>query len=66
VEIKHRTISIPIGTLECTVYKVTQPDQVVTTFYFADTLPGPPLFMYVEKGGKRIRTQTMEANNGPK
>ncbi len=66
VEIKHRTISIPVGTLECTVYRVTGQDDLVTTFYFADTLPGPPVFMYVEKGGKRIRTQTMEASTGMK
>lgn len=62
VDIKHRTISVPLGTLECTVYKVTGQNGAVTTLYFADTLPGPPVFFYVEVGGKRVRTQTMEAN----
>ena len=60
VDIKHRTISVPLGTLECTVYKVTGQNGAVTTFYFADTLPGPPVFFYVEVGGKRVRTQTMD------
>ena len=68
VEIYHRTVSIPLGTLECTVYKVTGPgaDPEVTTFYFADTLPGPPVFYYTEKSGKRIRTSTMESSSGAK
>ncbi len=68
VEIYHRTVSIPLGTLECTVYKVTGEgaDPEVTTFYFADSLPGPPVFYYTEKGGKRLRTSTMESNGGGK
>lgn len=68
VEVYHRTVSVPLGTLECTVYKVTGqgPDPEVTTFYFADKLPGPPVFFYVEKGGKRIRTSTMESSSGLK
>lgn len=66
VEVKHRTVSLPVGTLEASVYKVTELDGTVTTYYFADTLPGPPVFLYVEKDGKRIRTQTMESSTGPR
>lgn len=68
VEIKHRTVSIPIGTLECQVYKVAgdgkEADTV--TYYFADTMPGPPVFFYAEKGGKRTLTHTMESNSAAK
>lgn len=66
LEIKHRTVSVPFGTLETTVYKVDAADGTVTTYYFADTLPGPPVLIYVDKDGKRIRTQTMESNTGVK
>lgn len=62
-EVKHRTISVPMGTLACTVYKVTEGEgdaAETTTYYFADTLPGPPVFHFTEKGGKRIRSSTME------
>lgn len=62
VDVKHRTISVPIGTLECQVYKVTGEGDEVTTFYFADTLPGPPVFYFTEKGGKRVKASTMESN----
>lgn len=66
VDIKHRTVSVPLGTLMCTVYTVTGdgPEPEVTTFYFAETLPGPPVFYYVEKGGKRLRATTMESSSG--
>ena len=66
VEVKHRTISVPLGTLMCTVYKVTEGEGEAaesTTYYFADELPGPPVFFFTEKGGKRIRSSTMEASS---
>jgi len=66
VEVKHRTISIPLGTLMCTVYTVTGdgPDPEVTTYYFAESMPGPPVFYFVEKGGKRLTATTMESSSG--
>jgi hypothetical protein len=68
VEIKHRTVSISIGTLECQVYKVTEDGKEAdtVTYYFADTIPGPPVFFHAEKGGKRTLSHTMESNSGPK
>lgn len=64
LEIKHRVVSVPLGTVECNVYKVTGdgPDPEVTTFYFAEKMPGPPVFFHTDKGGKRTRTSTMESN----
>ena len=68
-EVKHRTISVPMGTLQCTVYKVTEGEgdaAETTTYYFADKLPGPPVFHFTEKGGKKIRSSTMEPPAGSK
>jgi hypothetical protein len=69
VEISHRTVSIPVGTLACTVYKVTQgqgSEAEVTTYYFSEKTAGPPVFFFVEKGGKRTRSSTMESSSDPK
>lgn len=65
VEIKHRTISIPLGTVSCVVYKVTEgegPTAEVVTYYFAENMPGPPVFYFIEKGGTRTQSSTMESS----
>jgi hypothetical protein len=60
-------ITLPAGTFETMRYVVTaggdrdQPDEV-KTYWFARTLPGPPVRLEVSKGGKTVLLMTMEAN----
>ncbi|MBK8254234.1 MAG: hypothetical protein IPK82_16395 [Polyangiaceae bacterium] len=59
--VTQRTTVSPMGTLECTVYKVEEGEGQVHTYHFAKKFPGPPVLHFVEKGDKRIMTATMES-----
>jgi len=59
--IQDETVSLPAGTFDCMHYTVTKGD-VVSSFWFARSLPGPPVKMEVTKGGKTVMTMTMQAN----
>jgi hypothetical protein len=67
VTVTHQSLASPLGQLACTVYKVKgdaeHPDM---TFYFADTMPGPPVMFYFEKNGQRLKTSTMVESRLPK
>jgi len=52
------TITTPAGTFDCLRYDVSR-GEAMATFYFAKTLPGPPILFFTEKQGKRIRTSTL-------
>jgi hypothetical protein len=54
-------ITLPAGTFETMRYVVTKGD-VVKTYWFARSLPGPPVRLEVSKGGKTVMLMTMEAN----
>ena len=60
VKISEAKVEVPAGTYECVVYTVTAAEEVVT-FFFAKTLPGPPVKMVIEKGGKVVRKQELVA-----
>jgi hypothetical protein len=51
-----------LGPLDCFVYTVTKgagDAAVVSHFYFAKTLPGPPIHFFTDKGGQRVSTTTL-------
>jgi hypothetical protein len=52
-------LKTPAGKFECIVYEVEGDDGDVWTYYFAKKLPGAPVFFYVERNGKRLRTTTL-------
>jgi hypothetical protein len=61
-KIADETITVPAGKFDCRVYTVTRgtgADTTVTKFYFAKELPGPPVLLQTEKGGTRVRTNTL-------
>ncbi len=60
--VTERTVETPAGTFAAIVYEVRDTKEgvpVVTHFHFAKTLPGPPVLLTVDAGGKRIRTMTL-------
>lgn len=52
-------LKTPAGKFECIVYEVKGEDDELWTYYFAKKLPGAPVFFYVERHGKRLRTVTL-------
>ncbi|MBX3209845.1 MAG: hypothetical protein KF764_32735 [Labilithrix sp.] len=52
-------LKTPAGKFECVVYEVSGDEGEVWTYYFAKKLPGAPVFFYVERNGKRLRTTTL-------
>jgi hypothetical protein len=59
--IQDETLSLPAGTFDCMRYTVTKGD-VVRTYWFARSLPGPPVKLEITKGGTTVMTMTMQAN----
>ena len=59
--INAEPITLPAGTFETMRYVVTKGD-LVKTYWFARSLPGPPVRLEVSKGGKPVMLMTMEAN----
>jgi hypothetical protein len=57
--VSHESITVPVGTFECTVYVVRGEGGEVSHFYFARERPGPPVMFYVERGGVRVVTNTL-------
>jgi hypothetical protein len=56
-------VTTPAGTFATHAYKVVGEDGAVTTYQFADDLPGPPLTYATDKGGVRVMTATMIATS---
>lgn len=52
-------LKTPAGKFECVVYEVKRDDDELWTYFFAKKLPGAPVFFYVERNGKRLRTTTL-------
>lgn len=52
-------LKTPAGKFECIVYEVAGEEDEIWTYYFAKKLPGAPVFFYVERNGKRLRTTTL-------
>jgi hypothetical protein len=59
VKTHDEKLKTPAGKFECVVYEVAGDDGEVWTYYFAKKLPGAPVFFYVERNGKRLRTTTL-------
>lgn len=59
VATRTEKLKTPAGKFECLVYAVDGEDGEVFTYYFARKLPGAPVFFYVERNGKRLRTTTL-------
>jgi len=59
--LSEETLTLPFGTLECVRY-VVRGTEGTKTYWFAKTLPGPPVKMIVEKDGKTVMTMTMVQN----
>jgi hypothetical protein len=59
--ISNETLTLPAGTFDVMRYVVTKGD-VVKTYWFARSLPGPPVKVEVLKGGKTVMLLTMQAN----
>ena len=58
-------VTTPAGTFDASKYVVRDGDEV-KTFYFAKTLPGPPVLFFTEKAGTRLITSTMvEVTDAP-
>jgi len=58
VTIKDETVTVPAGTYECKLYVVTKGDEVLR-FWFAKTLPGPPVKVEIQKAGKLIEARAL-------
>lgn len=59
VSTRREKLKTPAGKFDCIVYAVEGDDGEVFTYYFAKKLPGAPVFFYVERNGKRLRTTTL-------
>ena len=60
--ISNEDVTTPAGTFDSMRYVVTKGPDEVDTFWFARSLPGPPVKMEISKGGKTVMTMTMQAN----
>lgn len=58
-------IELPMGRHATWVYTVTDPAGPVTTYWFATTLPGPPVQMVVSQGGAEVMRMTMIEHSVP-
>lgn len=59
VTMRQEKVTVPAGTFECKVYVVKGEEDLVTTFYFANKLPGAPVLHFTEKDGQRSETHTL-------
>jgi hypothetical protein len=59
--IDEATVRLAAGTYDCMHYVVTQGD-TVKEFWFAKTLPGPPVKMTITKGGVLTYSMAMRGN----
>lgn len=59
VTTRDEKIKLPSGKWDCIVYEVAMDEGEVWTYYFARKLPGAPVYYYVERNGKRLRTTTL-------
>lgn len=56
--VRASSVEVPAGTFETTEY-VVRKDGAVTTYHFAKALPGPPVSMVEEEGGKVKRSMRL-------
>lgn len=56
--VSEATVTVGAGTFDCRVYAVSSGGRV-TTFWFARSLPGPPVKMTVEVDGAIVETRTL-------
>jgi hypothetical protein len=59
VTTREEKIKLPAGKFDCLVYEVAMEEGEVWTYYFGKQLPGAPVYYYVERNGKRLRTTTL-------
>ena len=59
--ITDETVTTPAGTFAARVYTVRRSDDEVSKFYFAKSLPGPPVLFFTDKGGARVSTSTLQS-----
>jgi hypothetical protein len=59
VTTREDKLMTPAGKFECVVYELAGDNSEIWTYYFAKKLPGAPVFFYVERNGKRLRTTTL-------
>jgi hypothetical protein len=59
VTTREEKLKTPAGKFECIVYEVAGDEGEKWTYYFARKLPGAPVFFYVERDGRRLRTTTL-------
>ena len=60
-QISNESLALPAGTFDVMKYVVTKGPEV-KTYWFARSLPGPPVKVEVVKDGKTVMTMTMQAN----
>ena len=60
-QISNESLALPAGTFDVMKYVVTKGTEV-KTYWFARSLPGPPVKVEVVKDGKTVMTMTMQAN----
>lgn len=56
----------PAGSFATRVYEVTDPSGIVSTYYFALHLPGPPVRLEVQEGAARVLTMVLVARESPR
>lgn len=59
VRTRAEKLKTPAGKFDCLVYMVDGEEGEIFTYYFARRLPGAPVFFFVERNGKRLRTTTL-------
>ena len=68
-KITEETIEVPAGKFECWLYTLAQKDEegetITTRAFFAKKLPGPPVKMTTETGGKTIFAMTLLEHKDP-
>lgn len=57
-QIRSERMIVPMGEFDCWVY-VVEEDGTTTTYWFAKTLPGPPVKIDIVKGNKRLLDMQM-------
>jgi hypothetical protein len=59
--VTDETITTPAGTFATRLYTVAGKEGAVSRFYFAKSLPGPPVLFFTVKGGERVSTSTLQS-----
>ncbi|MBI5537282.1 MAG: hypothetical protein HY898_31460 [Deltaproteobacteria bacterium] len=54
VTTRKESVTVPAGTFPCIVYVVKEEGGEITTYWFAESLPGAPVQFKTEKDGKEV------------